>query len=201
MLPYEVLLTELRRADDGSESYGQALRSLESRYQKGVEMGREKPDAYAIQNWAVSAQGMLLYAAGDAFVAHYHQILEGSYPGELLEESHLNEVLGDIALRHVFTSAPILSIEIAANRILTKLLTTFAEAVLLWDTDIPLNPVDRRLITLISENYKTIYTLCSKDKSPEEKLYLRLLLVTDFICGMTDSYAQDLFGTLQGQIQ
>ena len=30
----------------------------------------------------------------------------------------------------------------------------------------------------------------SKDKSPEEKLYLRLLLVTDSICGMTDSRAK-----------
>ncbi|MEG0782746.1 hypothetical protein [Carnobacterium sp.] len=32
------------------------------------------------------------------------------------------------------------------------------------------------------------------------KLYLRLLLITDFICGMTDSYAKDLYQKLHGLI-
>jgi len=32
----------------------------------------------------------------------------------------------------------------------------------------------------------------------EEKLYLRLLLVTDFISGMTDSYAKDLYQRMNG---
>ncbi|EAE5064281.1 hypothetical protein E1V60_07900, partial [Listeria monocytogenes] len=38
----------------------------------------------------------------------------------------------------------------------------------------------------------------SRDKSKNEKLYLRLLLVTDFICGMTDTYAKDLYQELNG---
>ena len=33
---------------------------------------------------------------------------------------------------------------------------------------------------------------------PAEKLYLRLLLVTDFISGMTDSYAKRLYQELNG---
>lgn len=35
-------------------------------------------------------------------------------------------------------------------------------------------------------------------KSEEEKLYLRLLLVTDFISGMTDTYAKQLYQELNG---
>ena len=31
-----------------------------------------------------------------------------------------------------------------------------------------------------------------------EKLYLRLLLITDLICGMTDTYAKDLYQDLSG---
>ena len=29
-------------------------------------------------------------------------------------------------------------------------------------------------------------------------MYLRLLLVTDYVCGMTDSYAKDLYQELNG---
>lgn len=33
-----------------------------------------------------------------------------------------------------------------------------------------------------------------------EKLYLRILLVTDYICGMTDSYAKRLYQELKAMI-
>ena len=36
-----------------------------------------------------------------------------------------------------------------------------------------------------------------KGKSDIERLYLRLLLVTDYICGMTDSYAKQLYQELK----
>ena len=61
-----------------------------------------------------------------------------------------------------------------------------------------LPPMEDRLISLISDNYLEIYEIYSKVKSKEEKLYLRLLLVTDFICGMTDSYAKQLYQELSG---
>ena len=37
-------------------------------------------------------------------------------------------------------------------------------------------------------------------KSEAEKLYLRLLLVTDYVCGMTDSYAKRLYQEMNGII-
>ena len=37
-------------------------------------------------------------------------------------------------------------------------------------------------------------------KTEEEKLYLRLLLVTDYVCGMTDSYAKRLYQEMNGII-
>ena len=33
-----------------------------------------------------------------------------------------------------------------------------------------------------------------------EKLYLRILLVTDYICGMTDSYAKRLYQELTARV-
>ena len=67
-----------------------------------------------------------------------------------------------------------------------------------WDTDLAMTQVQRKMVSLISDNYKKIYSLCSKGRSEEEKLYLRLLLVTDYICGMTDSYAKDMYQELNG---
>jgi dGTPase len=40
----------------------------------------------------------------------------------------------------------------------------------------------------------------SKGKSETEKLYLRILLVTDLVCGMTDSYAKSLYQELNGVV-
>ena len=53
-------------------------------------------------------------------------------------------------------------------------------------------------MSIISENYKQVYKIFSEEKEDGERLYLRLLLVTDFICGMTDSYAKALYQELNG---
>ncbi|MDO5552001.1 MAG: deoxyguanosinetriphosphate triphosphohydrolase, partial [Lachnospiraceae bacterium] len=75
----------------------------------------------------------------------------------------------------------------------------FVPAVIAYDTGEPLNMMDKKLVTLISENYRQIYRLYSEKTGDErEKLYLRLLLVTDFVSGMTDSYAKDLYQKLNG---
>ena len=38
----------------------------------------------------------------------------------------------------------------------------------------------------------------AEGKTEAEKLYLRILLVTDYICGMTDSYAMRLYQEMRG---
>ena len=49
---------------------------------------------------------------------------------------------------------------------------------------------------IISNNYKKAYRYHAEEKSEVYRLYLRLLLVTDYICGMTDSYAKRLYQEL-----
>ena len=76
----------------------------------------------------------------------------------------------------------------------------FVKAVLYYDTDVNLNEIDKRIVSFISENYKSAYHKQADGKSETEKLYLRLLLVTDYICGMTDSYAKRLYQELNAVI-
>ena len=60
-----------------------------------------------------------------------------------------------------------------------------------------------KLIHIISDNYKTDYhkacealEIQDTDEKEAYKLYLRFLMVTDFISGMTDSYAKNLYQEL-----
>ena len=124
------------------------------------------------------------------------------------------KALGDIAYRYVFTSKPIYKLEIAAEVIISNLLDKFVNAILYFDTDsetecayrdrdykgnpkkYSMTEVDEKLVSLISENYMNVYKRCSEGKSEEEKLYLRFMLVTDYICGMTDSFAKSLYQEL-----
>ena len=110
----------------------------------------------------------------------------------------LMDALGDIAYRYAFDTRPILKLEIAAQTIFSFLLDRFVDAVIPWDCGLPMNQVQKKMVSLISDNYKMMYSICSRGRDDTEKLYLRLLLVTDYICGMTDSYAKDLYQELNG---
>lgn len=203
-ISYPELLRELERIGQempADSTYKKMLGSLEYRYQKGLERGYEKPELYAVQNWIIGIQGSLLNAATLGFIHNYEAIMAGTYQNDLFYNTDVNlmmEALGDIAYRYAFISKPILKLEIAAESIFQFLLNQFVDAVIHFDTEVKLTGVQSKLIGLISDNYKRIYVTYSKGKEETEKLYLRLLLVTDFICGMTDSYAKDLYQELNG---
>lgn len=57
---------------------------------------------------------------------------------------------------------------------------------------------DEKLICLLPDNYLENYKIETEGKTDEEKLYYRILLVNDFISGMTDSYAKSLYQELIG---
>ncbi|MFV0528066.1 MAG: deoxyguanosinetriphosphate triphosphohydrolase, partial [Lachnospiraceae bacterium] len=106
--------------------------------------------------------------------------------------------LGEMAYRYVFTSQQIYKLELTAQNILTFLMNRLIPAAIRYDSPMPMQFAQDKLIALISENYKQSYHQHAKGKSEEEKLYLRLLLVTDYVSGMTDSYAKDLYQELNG---
>ena len=130
--------------------------------------------------------------------------MAGTYTRELLADTPgavMAEALGDIAYRYAFVSKPILKLEIAAEKILNFLLDEFVPAAICYGTDERMTAAQEKLMSLISENYLTIYQYYAEGKTETEKLYLRLLLVTDDICGMTDSYAKRLYQELSGMWQ
>ncbi|WP_026659297.1 deoxyguanosinetriphosphate triphosphohydrolase [Butyrivibrio sp. AC2005] len=205
-ISFDMLVRELEQRclkDQSDSGYRSLIESLKYRYEKGIERGVSDPGEYAVQNWIVAVQGKLIYLATESFAGHYKEIMDGSFGQELLEGTegkHIVDALGAIAVKYAFNSEPILKIEVSADQILTYLLDRLVPAAVHYDTDVKLRPIDSRMISFISENYKTIYHIYSQGKSEDEKLYLRLLLVTDYVCGMTDSYAKRLYQELNGLI-
>ena len=208
-LSYSQLLEELRSevyikkcADERElQSYQSAVAMLESKYARAKEKSMPNPELNAVQNWIIYVQGQLLYCASYGFTKNYQCIMNGTFNREVMSVSRgnaLSEALGSIAFEYVFKSQIIYKTEIAAGNMINFLLDKFVPTAVKYDTDDELSPMDKRIIYLISDNYRQIYKIYSSGKDENEKLYLRLLLVTDYICGMTDSFAKRLYQELNG---
>lgn len=194
-------LEELQKKHNSSSFC--ALDELEKRYIRGCEKGVENPEEYAVKNWIVRVQGFLISCITYGFTCHYDAIMEGLFKQDLFFGTFgekLMDLLGDMAYRYVFSSSVIYKLELREATILDFIMDKFVAAVISYDTGAELSSIDLRMVSLISDNYKNAYKIQAQGKSEEEKLYLRLLLVTDYVCGMTDSYANRLFQELNGII-
>ena len=209
MISLDTLILEINKRISKSQNKeaadfaGQCLEKLNKKYEKATDKNLSEPDVYAIENWMVIVQGQVLQLVTDCFVDNYESIMAGTFAKSLIEESKaglLMNILGDIAFKYTFTSKPIYKLEIAADTILNFLLDKFMKAILYYDTDEKLSVVDKKIISMISRDCMHIYHYYSEGKSESDRLYLRLLLVTDYICGMTDSFAKNLYQEFNGLI-
>lgn len=203
-ISYYQLKEELRQLQESEpENTFRPLDKLEHKYESGVNRGVSNPEEYAVKNWIVQVQGFLINCATYGFTSNYNAIMEGTYGKDIFCGTYgegLMNLLGDMAYRRVFTTPSIYKMEVAESVIMDFLMDKFVKAVLYYDTDVKLNDIDKRVVSFISENYKSAYHKQAEGKDENEKLYLRLLLVTDYICGMTDSYAKRLYQELNSVI-
>lgn len=166
-----------------------------------------------LKHWLVGIQSKLIAAASFSFTKNFEEILQGIYPDDLFENSYshyLMRFFKDISEKYIYDSPELLKLEIAANEILEFLLDKFCYAVIEYDPykdSVPHNSLNNKLCKIISENYKEVCKdefnwLKTQNFDTETKqsyqLYFKLLLVTDFISGMTDSYAKRLYQELKG---
>lgn len=148
-------------------------------------------------------QGILLRAAQFGFTKNYDLIMNGAFDKEILSSDYstgktLLTVLKNSAVKYVFNSYHITKMELSAATIINFFLDHFIPAAIKYDSVEKLNAIEERYIRIISDNYKKAYKTASQNKDENEKLYLRLLLITNYICGMTDSYAKSLYQELNG---
>lgn len=178
---------------------GDLLADLQKRI--GKEKRSRETDLIAFQKWMELVRKWLMYIVTYRFSRSYTEIMKGTYEQDMFYDTNHQEtikVLKGAMKEFVYDDSEILKLELSAKKIIESLLNDFINAVLYFDQeDIKPSKADKKLINIISENYKNDY-LNSKTKREDENLYLRFLIVTDYISGMTDSYAKNLYNELNG---
>lgn len=201
-LSFLALTRELEGVDTG-ENF-QAYDHLMDLYHGAVNRKEEEPESYAIKNWIVRVQSFLIACATEGFTENYEAIMSGNYQKDLFagtKAEKLMEVLGHVAEKYVFMTDEIYKMEVAESRILSFLMEKFVTAAVRYsDPNQKMDSIDKRMLAFISDNYKKAYLHQAQGKGEIERLYLRILLVTDYICGMTDNYAKRLYQELTARI-
>lgn len=151
----------------------------------GLNLNR-KSEAEIIKHLRAESINKLVIEAAEIFLGYEQKILSGEFDQDLLSlgnyTQHLKEIRQAIASK-VFEHRDILRIRIAGYEVLGKLFAKFVNAVLMNDQKAEL------VYYLLPEEYRP---------NSEEDTYSKILRITDYISGMTDSYATSLFKELSG---
>ncbi len=143
------------------------------------------------------AIGCLINGAAAVFLENETAILSGEFDDELLEKSPIARPLQAIlklAKETIYTARPALEIETAGFEVLGALLGLFTHAVEAR-AEVPgtrFTTRERMLMKLLPTQF------LGHGGEPDPDPYVRLLQVADFVAGMTDSYAVDMYRKLKG---
>lgn len=160
-----------------------------------------------VQNFKVQSQGLMFRYAVLTFQQNYEKIMRGEFDGDLLKNSEtksLYECLKELASQYCFSNQEVINLELVGDNVINGLLDRFVLPLVKCksDEELKIKNYEGKIYNLISENFKYVccYDKCSKKNInfSETDLYSRLLLITDYISGMTDSYAVNLYRRILG---
>ena len=175
------------------------LDKLQEIYQEELATDEKKPELTSIQRWNRYIQEVMIQDAGNAFIRYYKEIMEGNFTGELFDNTISGCMIDSIAKlseQFIYTSSIKTRTELFGRRVIDSLLTQFMPAAIVYSTEEETTFIEKRTIDTVSEFYKSMYHSESYGKSEQDKLYLRILMITDYISGMTDNYAKKLYREL-----
>lgn len=190
---------KLDTKENGAEAVRNCMSKLDDMYQEEVAKNGRKAELTSVQRWNQYAQGVMIKDVGDAFVKNYDKIMRGTYKEDLFEHTvsgHLIRAISELSEKLIYTSSVKTRTELFGRRVIDSLLSQFMPAAVVYDTGIPITFIEERTIDTVSEFYKSMYHSEAQGKDEWEKLYLRILMITDYISGMTDNYAKRLYQEL-----
>lgn len=135
-----------------------------------------------------SVIGLLIEQSAQVFLEKEEEILRGEFKDPLIK--HIPELSCNAynlctkySIKYIYKAKEVLDIELAGYRIIGLLLDTFVDAILNQDKAYP-----QLLLHRIPEQYEV----------HSSSLYSQVLAVLDYISGMTDVYALDLYRKITG---
>ncbi|MBP3776242.1 MAG: dNTP triphosphohydrolase [Prevotella sp.] len=124
----------------------------------------------------------------NTFIEHEEEILEGTFTGSLIK--HINPLQGKayeecakLSVERIYRSRPVLDVELSGYKIMETLMEQMVEAV-----THPKRFYSQQLIDRVSSQYDI----------KAEDLETRIMAVIDYIAGMTDVYALDVYQKMNG---
>ena len=163
-------------------------------------VSRDLEDDIKASAFRTAAIKVMLDGAFRVFKHQYEEIIEGRYPGSLLKESDakaLADLLRKIGTERVYSTPSTLTLELMGRHVIGDLMDVFWEGAAEMPLTHPPSTSDfaGKAGALFSRNYAEVF----RRSVGERRLpipYHRLQLVTDHICGMTDSFAKRLHADL-----
>jgi dGTPase len=133
---------------------------------------------------------LLIFRARDIFMQKEEQLLEGSLTSSLIDylparESELIKRIDAFSVQHIYNHRSVVEIEIAGYNVIGGMLKEFFGALLN-----PRSNKSEKLRQLISRQFVI--------RGEPGSLYTDIQSVVDFIAGMTDLYAVDLYRKMTG---
>ena len=142
------------------------------------------------------AIGSAIYQASEVFLAHEAELLDGKFDRELLDLIPAAAALGGIkeqSKKTIYSTQRGVEIEAAGYEVLGGLLDVFFGAVdELARCGKKVSRRSQKLVSLIPTQF------LESDRTASRSTYQRLLRITDFVSGMTDSYAVSLYKKVRG---
>ena len=124
----------------------------------------------------------------NTFVAHEDEILNGTFTGSLID--HISPLqreayrrCAEVSVQKIYRSRPVLDVELSGYKIMETLMQQMVEAVMHPD-----RYYSQQLIGRVSSQYHI----------DDPDLEVRLMAVIDYISGMTDVYALDVYQKING---
>lgn len=135
------------------------------------------------------AIGVLERACVDIFISHEEEILDGTFEGSLIKHLPEREKAAynrceAVSLSKIYKNKNVLDIELAGYKIISQLIDLFVEA--------SMHP-DKAYSKLLLDRVSSQYDVLAMQP------YERLMAVVDFVSGMTDVYALDLYRKINGE--
>jgi len=132
--------------------------------------------------------GKLIYECIGNFAENHEKIVAGNFEGSLIgslkgKQAEAMNLVKQISYSQVYNHRSVVEIEIAGYKIIGTLLEEFVGAIM--------NPKDmysKKILSLLPDQFKT----------GSDSVYLKIQSIVDFVSGMTDVFALDLYRKIKG---
>ncbi len=132
----------------------------------------------------------LVMKSAEVFHHFRNEILQGTFKSTLMDEVQRNcpylEDVAHISVKKIYNHPSVIEVELAGYNVMEEILSVFVQAVISDKR----NSLQKKCILLIPQQYN----LVNDDVSPYEKT----MSVLDFVSGMTDGYATELYRKMKG---